>query len=133
MVTLDHHTAYTTKRARQDYEFRVTLLKAKMLEKLQRDMRQLETEKREINTPVAPDPAPVPLYRRPNSAGNLYPNPMPRADSVSPPKRSARSSPPLPASPKEFDVEALRNSMEGSAHKRRRKTPVTSTQFPFVV
>jgi hypothetical protein len=132
MVTLDHHNAFTTKRARQDYDFRITLLKAKMIEKLHREMRQIETEKIAINTPVAPDPipqsAPMGYTHRPNSAGSLYPNP--RATSASPPKRSAHTPPAV--SPRDLDMATLTNSVN-SVQKRRRKTPVTSTQYPFVV
>jgi hypothetical protein len=37
VITLDHHMAYTTKGAAQDYEFRVGHLKTQMVDKLQRE------------------------------------------------------------------------------------------------
>jgi len=139
MVTLDHQTAYTTKRVAQDYEFRVTLLKAKMIQKLRRELRQIETEKREINTPVVPAPQPV-LYRSPPAVGGATAYPPVKPVSISPPKRSAPAPPAPPAATSPRPYESMPIGAAGAmteprqpASKRRRKTPVTSTQFPFVV
>eukprot|EP00038_Savillea_parva_P017528 m.20622 g.20622 ORF g.20622 m.20622 type:complete len:254 (+) comp3811_c0_seq2:148-909(+) len=128
MVTLDHHTAFTTKRARQDYDFRVNHLKTRMIEKLRRELRQIETEKREINTPVAPERQPM-LYRRPSSGGSLYPGARP--SSTTPPKRI--DAVPVMVSPHELHIIEEVGVNGAATLKRKRKTPVTSTQFPYVV